>query len=95
MKAAAGDNPAANKEMLEGMLGLSDDVPGSLVRKYVIFELGSIAPNKPTNRQDVIKFASTYPIEFRQIVNAVSSLTGLGAMAKKKPSPDIKNSETT
>jgi len=92
---AAGNDEKSKSELMDKMFGLSDDVPGSLVRKYVIFELGSIAPNKPANRQDVIKFASAYPIEFRNIVNNISSLTGLGAMAKKKPLPDTESLETT
>ena len=94
LKAAGGDSKSKS-DVAKEMFGMSDKVPGSLIRKYVVFELGSIEPNRPEDRQDTIKFANAYPVEFRNIVNHIFQLTGLGQMAKKKQLQDIANSETT
>jgi len=85
--AAAGGDPKAQADTVKEALGIGQSVPAGLVREYVIFELGSIEPTKPRDRQDVIKFAKIYPVEFKRVVREIMALTGLGGVAKKKPMP--------
>ena len=55
--------------------GLDDKVPSVLVRKYVVFEKGSVDP-KIESHADSIKFAKVFPVEFNRICNEIYSLTG-------------------
>lgn len=80
-----------NKEKvaaIKEIAGISaeEKISPNLIKKYIIFERGSIVPNKPQSRQDVIKFARVYPIEFYKICNEIYALTGMGAEGKKKAS---------
>ncbi len=69
---------------IKGITGLDGDTPSSLIRKYIIFERGSIEPNKPDDRADTVKFAKVYPAEFHRIVNEISTITNMGGSVKKK-----------
>lgn len=72
------------KEALKELTGIDEKTSSHLIRMYVAFELGSVAP-KPESRQMTVKFAKVYPVEFRKITNEIFALTGQGGFAKKKP----------
>jgi len=83
--AAVGGDKRARQDIVKESLGIGEKTPATLVREYSIFQAGSIEPNKPGNRQAVVKFARAYPVEFKTIVREILTLTGKGAIAKKKP----------
>jgi len=83
--AAIGGDEEARTQVVKELLGMGEKVPAQLIREYAIVQYGSIAPNEPKNRQDVVKFARVHPIEFKIIMRAILELTGKGAVAKKKP----------
>jgi vacuolar-type H+-ATPase subunit D/Vma8 len=69
-------------DAIKEIIGVSGKVPDVLVKKYAIFELGTVAPK--FDRSDTVKFARVYPVEFESISTRIYALTGLGAV-KKKP----------
>jgi len=71
-------------------LGLSGDTPGEIAKRIEILVSGSVQPqiDMPT----AVKLAETYPIEFLQLTNKISELTGQGAelvkpSAASQPTP--------
>lgn len=85
------------KDQVDGikkMLGINGKVPDQLIRQYCVFELGSIEPSKPENRQDTVKFARVYPGEFKTICNRIYELSGLGALEKKKQKSSLQTEKS-
>lgn len=70
--AASGDQAQA----LRKAIGLAGDTPGEMVKRLEMLVLGSVAPTieLPT----AVKLAEAFPIEFLQLTNEISELTGLG-----------------
>jgi len=58
-----------------------DDVPDSHVRALNIVHKGIVSP--AFTFEGVVKLATTYPIEFKQLFNTIIQLTGLGAIEEK------------
>lgn len=75
-----------SQKQIKELLGIQEKTPASLLRRYAIFEEGSLPPNKPRSRRDTVKFANVYPLEFRKITDAIWTATAMGQAAKKKPS---------
>jgi hypothetical protein len=69
-------------DAIREIIGVSGKVPDVLVKKYAIFELGTVEPK--FDRSDTVKFARVYPVEFELISNRIYALTGLGAVKKKQ-----------
>ena len=70
--AASGDQA---KELRKA-LGLSDDVPGEVVKHLEMFVSGSVEPK--VDMPTAVKMARAFPIEFLRITNAITELTGQG-----------------
>ena len=70
--------------LLEGV-GISDNVPALLAKRYEHVCAGVVSPEMELS--DVVKFADTFPIEFSQVANKILELTGLGKQAEVKPQP--------
>jgi hypothetical protein len=58
-------------------LGLSSDTPGDIAKRLEMMVMGSVAPvvDLPT----AVKLAGAFPVEFMQITNEITELTGKGA----------------
>lgn len=71
--AESGDKAQAVRKAL----GLTADAPGEIVKRLEMLVMGSTAPaiDLPT----AVKLAECFPIEFLQLTNTISELTGLGA----------------
>lgn len=68
-------------------IGMSDKVPGETVRRLEMLVRGSV---KPTITLDVaVKICKTYPIDFYDLTNKITQLTGLGKVPGK-PEPSGK-----
>lgn len=64
-------------ETLRAVLGIhAGDVPEDIVKRIEMLCLGSIEPR--VERDVVIRIARVYPIEFYQLTNAITRLTGMG-----------------
>lgn len=77
---ATGKKKAA--ALLEGV-GVSDDVPALLAKRFEHVCMGVVEPQ--LELADVVKLADTFPIEFSQLANKVLELTGQGQISDVKP----------
>lgn len=69
---------------LRKIIGNSDDVCADLAKRLELIVYGSV---EPIIEMDIaIKLAENFPVEFMQITNKITILTGLGA-SKSKPKP--------
>jgi hypothetical protein len=78
---------ASQKEQVEqirAVLGLDKDMPGEIVRRVELMVLGSVSPK--LNHADVVKLAEIAPVEFMDLTNRITNLTGMG-QARVKPQP--------
>lgn len=68
--------------LLEGV-GVSDDVPALLSKRYEHVCMGLVEPKMEL--ADVVKLGDTFPIEFSTLANKILELTGQGQVADVKP----------
>jgi len=79
---------ATNKEQvneIRAAIGLSEDTPAEVRKRIEMLVHGSVEP-KLTHRS-AAKLAENFPIEFMQLTNEITELTGLGA-SMEKPEAD-------
>jgi hypothetical protein len=72
-------------DALKAELGLDDKAPNSVVRRLTMLTLGSVDP--AVDHETSVKLCATFPIEFINLTNRITILTGKGAEVKKKPQP--------
>lgn len=71
---------ASNADQVATMrkaLGLSGDTPGEIAKRLEMLVMGSVAPK--IELPVAVKLAEAFPIEFLQLTNDITALTGLGA----------------
>jgi hypothetical protein len=63
-------------ELLRKALGLSKDVPGEIAKRMEMLAIGSVCPaiQLPT----AVKLAEAFPVEFLELTNVITELTGQG-----------------
>jgi hypothetical protein len=59
------------------VLGLIKDTPGEIAKRLEMLVMGSVAP--AVSLPVAVKLAEAFPIEFLQLTNEISDLTGRGA----------------
>lgn len=74
---------ANQKDSIKTALGISDSTPKDIVKRLEQLVVCSVSPE--IDLPFAVKLAETFPIEFYQITNKITELTGLG-MDLKKPS---------
>lgn len=70
--AATGDQSAAIRKAL----GLSGDTPGEIAKRLEMLVMGSVNP--VVTLPQAVKLAEAFPIEFLQLTNEITELTGQG-----------------
>lgn len=65
-------------------LGMSSDTPGEVVRRLEMLVQGCVAPR--LEHATAVKLAEVCPVEFYDLTNRITELTGLGA-SRVKPQP--------
>ena len=71
---------AANQDQAVAVrkaLGLTKDTPGEIAKRLEMLVMGSVAP--AVSLPVAVKLAEAFPIEFLQLTNEISDLTGRGA----------------
>ena len=71
---------AANQDQAGAVrkaLGLTKDTPGEIAKRLEMLVMGSVAPT--VSLPVAVKLAEAFPIEFLQLTNEISDLTGRGA----------------
>jgi hypothetical protein len=71
-------------DAIKASLGLDDNTPDDIARRLDMFAIGSVDPE--IDHEMAVKICTYYPIEFYQLTNAITKLTGQGAEVKKKQS---------
>lgn len=71
-------------------LGLSKDTPGEIAKRLEMLVMGSVAP--VITLPVAVKLAETFPVDFLQLTNEITELTGMGSElgkpeAASKPTP--------
>lgn len=61
---------------VRSLIGLADSVPGEVAKRLEMLVSGSVDPEVPLNV--AVKVAENFPVEFMQLTNAITTLTGLG-----------------
>ncbi len=77
---AAGEG---RREAFAAILGVGDDVPDDLIKRYEHIMAGSVEPK--CDRELAIKLFATFPVVAYQLTNKILELTGLGADSGKAP----------
>lgn len=79
-------------EELRNALGLGDAVPAEISKRMEMLVVGSVQPT--CDLDTAIKLAQYFPIEFYQLTNHITRLTGAGAeVGKSQPSGKEKMSK--
>lgn len=72
-------------EAIRTSLGVTEDVPGEIARRLEMITTACIDPH--LDMDVAVKIAQVYPIEFYEITNTITKLTGQGQIpGKSKPS---------
>ena len=79
---------------IKASIGLGNDVPSDIARRLEMLTIGSVDPE--INTEIAVKLCTHFPVEFYQLTNAITKLTGKGSVVKKKQSNSgvIQESET-
>jgi len=79
-------------DALRSIIGNNEDVTGDLAKRLEMIVYGSIDPK--IDMPIAIKLSDNFPVEFMQITNKITILTGMGASkAKPKASGETNQSE--
>ena len=71
---------ASQKDQVDAIrksLGMTQDAPGELVKRMEMLVHGSVDPK--LNHADVVKLSTSFPVEFYELTNRITQLTGQGA----------------
>ena len=71
------------REAFAAILGVGDDVPDDLIKRYEHLMSGSVEPK--CDRELAIKLFAAFPVVAFQLTNKILELTGLGADPGKAP----------
>lgn len=69
-------------EAIRASLGLDDSTPPDIVRRIEMLTLGSVDP--AVDQELAVKLCTHYPVEFFDLTNVITRLTGQGSEIKKK-----------
>lgn len=64
-------------EAVRKALGITDNTPSEVVKRIEMLSAGLVSPE--ISQTAIVKFAENFPIEFMQLTNEITELTGLGA----------------
>jgi hypothetical protein len=72
-------------------LGLSADTPGEIAKRMEMLVAGSVTPK--LDHATVAKLAEVFPVEFYDLTNRITNLTGQGS-SRVKPQPSLQPTAT-
>lgn len=77
----SGNNRELTNELRKS-LGFTNDVRGEVAKRMEMLKMGCVEPELPL--EVCVKIAENFPIEFYQLTNEITTLTGKGSEAVKK-----------
>jgi hypothetical protein len=76
---------------LKSALGLSEKTPDDIARRIQLLVLGGVEPK--FDQESAVRFCRVFPVEFFQLTNRITELTGQGHVpGKAKPSGETQGS---
>lgn len=85
IEALVSDKASDKCDAIRALIGVDGSTPVDIVRRIEMLRIGSV---DPVCDQDLsVKLCTHFPVEFMQITNKITELTGKGAEVKKKPMP--------
>ena len=75
---------ATKKDQVDAIrkaLGLTQDTPGEIVKRIEMLVQGCVEPR--LDHVDAVKLAEAFPVEFYELTNAITKLTGQGGTLVK------------
>lgn len=85
LSAIVSDKSSDKTDAVKQLIGLDGSTPADIVRRIEMLKIGSIDP--VADQELSVKMCTHFPIEFLQLTNAITRLTGQGAQVKKKLTP--------
>jgi hypothetical protein len=85
-------NESEKVQGIKDLLGMAGQTPEDIARRLEMLVIGSVDP--PCDMDLAVKLCKVFPIEFFQLTNKITQLTGQGQVpGKKKLSGEIQPSE--
>jgi hypothetical protein len=76
-------------ESVKKLVGLGDDTPADIVKRLDMLVIASVEPE--VDEELAVKFCEKFPVEFFEITNEITKLTGQGyIVGKQEPSGETK-----
>lgn len=70
-------------DAMRAVIGLEKGTPGEVAKRLEILQQGTVEPELTMGQ--AVKFAENFPIEFIEVTNVISNLTGQGNELVKPP----------
>jgi hypothetical protein len=71
-------------EGIKKLIGLDNTTPSDIAKRLEMLVIGSVDPS--IDLELSVKLCTNFPVEFLQLTNTITKLTGQGAQVKKKQS---------
>lgn len=75
--ALSSDNQEKMTDAIKELIGTGNSVPDDLARRIEMLTIASVAPE--CSHQVAVKLAEAFPVEFYDLTNKITTLTGLGS----------------
>lgn len=76
-EALSSEKEASVTDAIRELIGTGSKVPDDIARRIELLSIGSVEPE--CTHQRAVKLAEAYPIEFYELTNKITKLTGLGS----------------
>ena len=77
-------NAVEKADGVKKLVGLDDSTPSDIARRIEMLVIGSVDP--VCDQELSVRICTYFPVEFMQMTNTITKLTGMGAQIKKKSS---------
>jgi hypothetical protein len=92
IEALTTNNKEKQKTAFRDIFGLGDDTPGEIMKRVRMLLYAAVEPE--LDEGVVVMLAERHPIEFYQLTNKITELTGQGGMIEGKSPPSGANQES-
>lgn len=91
LEAVVGGTEKEQVKALREAMGIESDTPEDYAKRIEMMAIGVVSPAFP--REACVKFAAAFPVEFYELTNEITRLTGLGHTLPGKPAPSTETAE--
>lgn len=91
IEAAVGGTDKERVQATREMWGIADDLTEDYAKRVEMLAIASVSP--AMDRQTCLKLAVAFPVEFYDLTNRITVLTGMGHAVPGKPAPSTETAE--